>query len=58
MFGNEEVEGTIFSSKWLSKNEDLAYKRKIKCVTATELRNTQKSLCKIRCKWENKISNI
>jgi hypothetical protein len=58
VLGNEEVEGTNVSRKWLTVNDEVAYKRIINCTNVGELRHIGKLLYKIRCKWENKISNI
>lgn len=43
-------------SKWLCVNQDLAYKRIIKCRNVRELKRIEKYLLKFRCKWENKIT--
>jgi hypothetical protein len=46
------------SRKWLIVNEEVAHKKVINYVNAVEVRNIGKYLYKIRCKWENKISNL
>jgi hypothetical protein len=48
----------FWSRKWLIVNEEVAYKTKKKCTNAVELRNIGKYLYKIKCQWENEISNI
>jgi hypothetical protein len=58
MFGNEEVEGTILSRKWLMLNDWIAYKKIINCTNIIDLRNIEICLYKIKCKWENKIRNL
>jgi hypothetical protein len=47
MFGNEEVDGTSISSKWLNFKEDVAYKKTINCTNVAELRNIRKYLYKL-----------
>jgi hypothetical protein len=49
----------FLSSKRLNINEEVlvACKRIINSTNAAELRSIGIYLCKIRCKWENKISN-
>jgi hypothetical protein len=58
MFGNEEVERTILSRKWLRLNEEIGYRRIINCTNAAELRNAGNYVYKIRFEWENKIRNL
>jgi hypothetical protein len=48
----------FLSREWLIVNEEVTYKRMINFTNAVELRDMGKYLYKIRCKWENKISNI
>jgi hypothetical protein len=45
------------SSKWLNINEEVAYKKTMNCTNIAELR-IGKYLYKIRCTWQNNISNI
>jgi hypothetical protein len=47
----------FLSRKWVTANEEVAYKRILNCTNVVEL-NIEKYLYKIRCKWENKISNV
>jgi hypothetical protein len=55
MFWDKKVEGVFFfplphwSRKWLL-NEEVAYKRLIKCTNAVELRNIGKCWYEARCK--------
>jgi hypothetical protein len=44
--------------KWLTVNEEVAYKRIINLTNAVELRSIGKYLYKIRCNYENEISSI
>jgi hypothetical protein len=49
---------TFLSSKCLNINEVVAYKRILNCTNVADIRNIEKYLYKIRCKWQNKVSNI
>jgi hypothetical protein len=44
--------------KWPMLNEGIACEKIINCTNIIELRNTGTDLYKIRCKWENKTSNL
>jgi hypothetical protein len=48
----------FLSRKWLRLNEWIAYKKIINCTNIIELRNIGSYLYKIKCKWENKITNL
>jgi uncharacterized protein affecting Mg2+/Co2+ transport len=39
IFGNEEEEKKMLTSKWLNINEDVAHKRTINCNNVADLRN-------------------
>jgi hypothetical protein len=48
----------LLSRKWLTVNEESAYKKIINCTNAVKLRNIGNYRYKVRCKWENKIRNL
>jgi hypothetical protein len=48
----------FLSRKWNRLNEWIVYKKIINCTNIIELRNLGSYLYKIKCKWENKISNL
>jgi hypothetical protein len=48
----------FLSRKWLMLNEWTVFKKIINCTNSIELRNIGIHLCKIKCKWENKIRNL
>jgi hypothetical protein len=54
----EATKGKFSECKMANCYEEMACKRIIHCTNAGELRNTEKYLRNIRCKRENKISNI
>jgi hypothetical protein len=59
MFGNEEVEGTIFFvENGLGLTKGIAYNKIITCTNIIDLRNIGSYLYKIKCKWENTIRNL
>jgi hypothetical protein len=41
-----------------SHNEEVAYKIIINCTNTVELRNLDRYLYKIKCKWENRIKEF
>jgi hypothetical protein len=57
---NSETEwkGQFLGIKWLTVNEEIAYKNTVNRTNAVELKNIGKYLSKIKCKHENKISTI
>jgi hypothetical protein len=55
--GTKKWRERFMNSKWLNINEYEAYQKIINCTDVAELRRG-KYLYKIRCKWENRISNI
>jgi hypothetical protein len=48
----------FLSRKWHILNEWIAYMKIINCTNIIELRKIGICLCKIKCKWENKIRNL
>jgi hypothetical protein len=49
---------TFLSRKWLRLNEWIVFKKTINCNNSIELRNIGSYLYKIKCKWENRITNL
>jgi hypothetical protein len=48
----------LLSRKWQIINEELAYKKIINYTNTVELRNLDRYLYKIKCKWENRIKEL
>jgi hypothetical protein len=48
----------LLSRKRLTLYEETAYKKIINCTNTLDLRNTEICLCRVRCKWENRIENL
>jgi hypothetical protein len=46
------------SRKWQIINEELAYKKIINCTNTVELRNLDRYLHKIKCKYKNRIKEL
>jgi hypothetical protein len=50
-----EMDGRALCRKWTELNQDLAFKWKVECRNAVELKNMRKYLFRIKRNWENKI---
>jgi hypothetical protein len=48
----------FLSRKWQVINEELAYKEIINCTNIVKLRNLDRYLCRIKCKWGNIIKEL
>jgi hypothetical protein len=58
MFPNEVVDGNLLCSKWLNKNEDIAYNRIINCTNVEDLKFIEKYMYTTICKWKNRIYKV
>jgi hypothetical protein len=54
---NKKAERTA-PEKEMAGNKELAYKKIINCTNTVELRNLGTYLYKIKCKWENRITEF
>jgi hypothetical protein len=48
----------LLGMKWLTINEEIAYKKIISCTNTLEIRNTGSYLYKFKRKWENRIKKL
>jgi hypothetical protein len=48
----------VLSRKWLTINEEIAYKKIISCTNTLEIRNAGSYLYKFKCKSENRIKKL
>jgi hypothetical protein len=47
----------FLSAGWLKINEEVAYRKIVGCNSIYKLMGLEKCLHRVRCKWENEISN-
>jgi hypothetical protein len=48
----------LLSRKWLTINEEIAYKKIINCPNTLEIRNISSNLNKSKCKLENRTKEL